>query len=104
MPAFNAAETPERTCVGVAATGVVDQVLVVDDASRDETIAIARSLGKVRVFPHDRNRGYGATRKTRYRLALEAGADSVVMIHPDYQYTPRLLPALVSLVTSGHGG
>ncbi len=101
MPAFNAAGTLERTCREAVATGVVDQIIVVDDASRDETIAVARGLSNVKVFPHDRNRGYGATQKTCYRLALEAAADIVVMIHPDYQYTPRLLSAMVSLVASG---
>ena len=101
MPAFNAAGTLERTCREAAASGVVDEIIVVDDASDDETIAVARGLAKVKVFLHDRNRGYGATQKTCYRLALEAGADIVVMIHPDYQYTPRLLPAMVFLVASG---
>src|SRR2546423_11831133 len=81
--------------------GIVDLVIVVDDASHDETVEIARTLKNVQVEVHPRNRGYGGNQKTCYRLALAAGADIVVMIHPDYQYTPQLLPAMASLVASG---
>ena len=81
--------------------GVVDLVIVVDDASRDETAAIARTLDRVQVEVHPANRGYGGNQKTCYRLALAAGADVVIMIHPDYQYTPRLIPAMAAMVTSG---
>lgn len=101
MPAYNAARTLRRTYDEVMAQGLVDQVIVVDDASADETAEIARSLPDVQVEVHPENRGYGANQKTCYRLALAAGADIVVMIHPDYQYSPKLLPAMASLVASG---
>jgi glycosyltransferase involved in cell wall biosynthesis len=101
MPAYNAARTLRRTYDEVMAQGIVDLVIVVDDASHDETVAIARTLEHVQVEVHSENRGYGGNQKTCYRLALAAGADIVVMIHPDYQYTPLLLPAMASLVASG---
>jgi glycosyltransferase involved in cell wall biosynthesis len=101
MPAYNAARTIEQTWREVAAQDVVDQVIVVDDASQDETVALARRLPKVRVHVHPRNRGYGGNQKTCYRLALESGADIVVMVHPDYQYTPKLIPAMAGMVASG---
>jgi glycosyltransferase involved in cell wall biosynthesis len=98
MPAYNAARTLRRTFDEVMAQGLVDELIVVDDASTDETARLAAELPKTRVLVHEKNRGYGANQKTCYRAALEAGADVVVMVHPDYQYTPRLLPALVALV------
>ena len=101
MPAYNAARTLKRTYDEVMAQGIVDLVIVVDDASRDETVAIARTLERTQVEVHPQNRGYGANQKTCYRLALQAGADIIVMIHPDYQYTPAILPAMASLVASG---
>jgi glycosyltransferase involved in cell wall biosynthesis len=101
MPAYNAARTLRRTYEEVMAQGIVDLVIVVDDASHDQTVAIARTLPQVLVEVHPENRGYGGNQKTCYHLALAAGADIVVMIHPDYQYTPLLLPAMVSLVASG---
>src|ERR1700730_2600407 len=101
MPAYNAEKTLRRTYDEVMAQGIVDLVIVVDDASNDETVAIARTLPHVQVEVHPQNRGYGGNQKTCYRLALAAGADIVVMIHPDYQYTPMLLPAMASLVASG---
>ena len=101
MPAYNAARTIERTWREVIAHDVVDLVIVVDDASQDETLALARQLEKVVAVAHPQNRGYGANQKTCYRLALDHGADIVVMIHPDYQYTPRLLPAMVGMISSG---
>ncbi len=101
MPAYNSARTLERTHAEVLAQGVVDLVIVVDDASSDETARIARTLPKTRLEIHERNRGYGANQKTAYRLALEEGADIVIMVHPDYQYTPRLIPAMASLIASG---
>jgi len=101
MPAYNAARTLRWTYDEVMAHGIVDRVIVVDDASQDETVAIARTLEKTQVEVHPLNRGYGANQKTCYRLALAAGGDIIVMIHPDYQYTPKLLPAMVSLVASG---
>ena len=101
MPAYNAARTIEQTWREVVAHEVVDLVIVVDDASQDATLELARRLDKVVTSAHPRNRGYGANQKTCYRLALEHGADIVVMIHPDYQYTPKLIPAMVDLVASG---
>jgi len=79
----------------------VDEVILVDDASRDRTVEIARGLPKVRVHRHERNLGYGANQKTCYRLALESGGQIVIMVHPDYQYTPKLIPAMASLIGCG---
>ena len=101
MPAYNAARTLRRTYDEVMAQGIVDLIILVDDASQDETVTIARTLAHVQVEVHPMNRGYGGNQKTCYRLALAAGADIVVMIHPDYQYTPQLLPVMASMVASG---
>jgi glycosyltransferase involved in cell wall biosynthesis len=101
MPAYNAARTIEQTWREVIAHPEVDLVIVVDDASQDETLAKARGLPKVVTHAHTSNRGYGANQKTCYQLALDHGADIVVMVHPDYQYTPKLIPAMVALVQSG---
>ena len=101
MPAYNAAGTLRRTWDEVMQQGIVDLVVVVDDQSRDETVAIARGLPQTRVHVHPVNRGYGGNQKTCYRLALEEGADIVVMVHPDYQYTPRLIPAMASMIANG---
>jgi glycosyltransferase involved in cell wall biosynthesis len=101
MPAYNAARTLRQTYDEVMAHGIVDRVILVDDASKDETASMARSLPNVQVEVHPQNRGYGGNQKTCYRLALAAGADIVMMIHPDYQYTPALIPAMASLVASG---
>ena len=101
MPAYNAAQTLRQTYDEVMAQGIVDLVILVDDASHDETVTIARALPSVQVEVHPMNRGYGGNQKTCYRLALAAGADIIVMIHPDYQYTPMLLPAMVAMVRSG---
>lgn len=101
MPAYNAAKTLRVTYEEVMAQSLVDLVILVDDASRDETVAIARSMDRVRVHIHERNMGYGANQKTCYRLALEEGADIVIMVHPDYQYTPKLIPAMVSMIGNG---
>jgi glycosyltransferase involved in cell wall biosynthesis len=101
MPAFNAAKTLRRTYSEVREQKLADTIILVDDGSRDETVTIARQLEGVQVHVHERNRGYGANQKTCYRLALEAGADIVIMIHPDYQYTAKLIPAMVSIIASG---
>ncbi len=101
MPAYNAALTLQRTVTEVLAQGVVDEILVVDDASADATATVAACLPRTRVVVHARNLGYGGNQKTCYREALEAGADIVIMVHPDYQYTPRLIPAMASLIGSG---
>ncbi len=101
MPAYNAARTLLRTHEEVLATGVVDHIIVVDDASQDDTLAIARTLPRTTVHAHPSNLGYGGNQKTCYRLALEADAGIVIMVHPDYQYTPRLIPAMVALIGQG---
>jgi glycosyltransferase involved in cell wall biosynthesis len=101
MPAYNAAKTLVQTYEEVMKHDFVDQVILVDDASQDETLAMAKRLPGVQVHRHDWNRGYGGNQKTCYKLALEAGADIVVMIHPDYQYTPKLLPAMISPIAEG---
>ncbi len=101
MPAYNAASTLRRTHGEVLSLGVVDLVVVVDDQSRDETVEIARKLERTRLHVHPKNRGYGGNQKSCYRIALEEGADVVIMVHPDYQYTPLLIPAMASLVASG---
>ena len=101
MPAYNAEVTLEKTWREVLDQEVVDLIIVVDDASRDATLALARGLDKVIAHAHPRNMGYGANQKTCYRMALDHGADIVVMVHPDYQYTPKLIPAMAGLVASG---
>jgi glycosyltransferase involved in cell wall biosynthesis len=101
MPAYNAARTLRRTYDEVVEQGIVDTIILVDDASHDETSAIARSLSGVKVHTHESNRGYGANQKTCYRLALDADADIVIMLHPDYQYTPKLIPAMAMVIANG---
>jgi len=99
MPAYNAARTIERT-YGEIPMDLVDEVVLTDDASRDETVQIAKRLG-LRTLVHEENRGYGGNQKTCYAEALRLGADVVVMLHPDYQYTPKLIAAMTSLITDG---
>lgn len=101
MPAYNAAQTLRQTYDEVMNQGVVDEVIVVDDASHDETANIAKSLPKTVVHVHPQNRGYGANQKTCYKLALQQGADIIIMVHPDYQYTPKLIPAMASIIGNG---
>jgi glycosyltransferase involved in cell wall biosynthesis len=101
MPAYNAGQTLLKTYREVIEQDYVDRIILVDDASRDRTVQIARDLPKVTVHRHDANRGYGANQKTCYRLALDAGADIVIMVHPDYQYTPKLIPAMVAMIGNG---
>jgi glycosyltransferase involved in cell wall biosynthesis len=101
MPAYNAAKTLRQTYDEVREQGLVDNIILVDDRSRDDTVAVARSLEGVKVHVHEVNKGYGGNQKTCYRLALEAGADIVIMIHPDYQYTPKLIPAMVTIIGNG---
>jgi glycosyltransferase involved in cell wall biosynthesis len=98
MPAYNAAKTLQKTYEEVMEQGIVDLVILVDDASHDDTSAIASSLPHTQVFVHERNKGYGGNQKTCYRMALKAGADIVIMVHPDYQYTPKLIPAMASMI------
>jgi len=100
MPAYNAETTLERT-LGDIPAGSVDEIILVDDCSQDNTVELARSLG-ITVITHDENRGYGANQKSCYHEALERGADIVVMIHPDYQYDSSLVPAIVGLLRGDH--
>ncbi len=99
LPAYNAARTLRQTYEELPHE-IVDQVILVDDASQDETTSLARRLG-ITTFAHPRNLGYGGNQKTCYREALQAGADVVIMVHPDYQYTPALVTAMASMVAKG---
>ena len=101
MPAYNAARTLEKTHKEVLEQDMVDLIILVDDDSTDQTTALAQTLEKTEVHTHKENLGYGGNQKTCYRLALEAGADIVIMVHPDYQYTPKLIPALAGMVAEG---
>jgi len=98
MPAYNAEKTLEKTVRELS--DVVDIKILVDDSSKDQTAALSRRLG-VQTFVHDANYGYGRNQQTCYREALAAGADIVVMVHPDYQYTPLLVPAMAGMIASG---
>lgn len=98
LPAYNAAKTLSRT-VSELDRQVVDEVLLVDDSSADETVCLARDMG-IRAFLHDRNYGYGRNQKTCYTEAIKSGADVIVMLHPDYQYSPKLVPAMAAMVVS----
>jgi glycosyltransferase involved in cell wall biosynthesis len=99
MPAYNAALTIEKTYREIP-LDLVDEVVVTDDASSDDTVEVARKLG-LHTLVHEKNRGYGGNQKTCYAEALKLGADVIVMLHPDYQYTPKLLPAMIGLITDG---
>ena len=99
MPAYNAGRTLRTTCAEVP-MDIVDEIILVDDASRDETVAVAKELG-LKTIVHPKNRGYGGNQKSCYKTALEAGADIVVMLHPDYQYTPKLVSAMAYILESG---
>ncbi len=101
MPAYNAAKTLRQTYDEVREQGIVDRIILVDDRSRDETVALAQSLDGVLVHVHEINTGYGGNQKSCYRLALKEGADIVIMLHPDYQYTPKLIPAMASIIGNG---
>src|SRR5208337_2376840 len=100
MPAYNASKTLEMTC-NETPKDIVDDVILVDDGSRDDTARQSKQLG-IHTIIHIENRGYGSNQKTCYREALSRGTDVVVMIHPDYQYSPRLVTAMASMITSGH--
>ncbi len=99
MPAYNAGKTLKTTCAEVP-MDIVDEIILVDDASRDETVAVANELG-LKTIVHAQNRGYGGNQKSCYKTALEAGADIVIMLHPDYQYTPKLVSAMAYILESG---
>ena len=100
MPAYNAEQTLAQTYDEIP-FDIVDEVILVDDRSKDNTAEKAKELGIERVVVHENNRGYGGNQKTCYRTALEAGADIVVMLHPDYQYTPKLIEAMVYPIANG---
>ena len=99
MPAYNAEKTLRRTYAEIP-KDIVDSVILVDDQSQDRTAEIARSIG-INTIVHARNRGYGGNQKTCYKEALRLGADIVIMVHPDYQYTPKLITAMASLIAEG---
>ncbi|HSM15083.1 MAG TPA: glycosyltransferase family 2 protein, partial [Thermoanaerobaculia bacterium] len=99
LPAYNAAATLERTVAELPEE--VDRVILVDDASRDATVELARRLG-LETLVHPRNRGYGGNQKSCYRAALAGPEEIVVLLHPDYQYTPRLFAAMAAMLASGH--
>ena len=96
MPAYNAALTLEKTVREIPSW--VDELILTDDASVDNTVEVAQSLGVKHIIRHDVNRGYGGNQKTCYKKALELGGDIVIMLHPDYQYTPKLIPSMVNLI------
>jgi glycosyltransferase involved in cell wall biosynthesis len=97
LPAYNAAKTLQATYNEIP-FDIVDEVIIVDDASSDETVLKAREIGIHHIIQHEQNKGYGGNQKTCYNKALELGADIIIMLHPDYQYTPRLIHAMVSLI------
>jgi glycosyltransferase involved in cell wall biosynthesis len=99
LPAYNAAKILEKTYKEIPFESV-DDVVLVDNASRDDTAEVARRFG-IKTTVHERNKGYGGNQKTYYRTALDLGADIVIMLHPDYQYTPRLITAMASMIAYG---
>jgi glycosyltransferase involved in cell wall biosynthesis len=100
LPAYNAEKTLRQTFDEIP-HDIVDEIILTDDASNDDTVMVARELG-IRTLRHEHNRGYGGNQKTCYMSALVAGADIVVMLHPDYQYSPRLVTAMAAMIASGH--
>lgn len=100
MPAYNASKTLVKTYHEID-TDLVDEIVLVDDKSSDNTIAVAKQLGVKHIIAHDINKGYGGNQKSCYNKALELGADYIIMIHPDYQYTPLLIPAMIQMMHSG---
>ena len=100
MPAFNAAQTLRKTYDEIP-LNIVDEVILVDDCSSDGTVEVARTLGITHVLRHEQNKGYGANQKTCYNKALELGADVVIMLHPDYQYTPLLIESMTYMIVNG---
>lgn len=99
LPAYNAARTLEFTFREIP-LNIVDEIVLVDDSSRDETVEIARKLGIRHIIEHKKNLGYGGNQKSCYRKALELGGDIIIMLHPDYQYTPKLIPAMAEILAS----
>lgn len=99
LPAYNAAKTLQRTFDEIP-FDIVDDIILTDDFSNDETIAVAKEIGITHIIAHEKNKGYGANQKSCYKKALELNADIVIMLHPDYQYTPKLIPAMCTLVAN----
>jgi glycosyltransferase involved in cell wall biosynthesis len=99
LPAYNAAKTLEKTYREID-FNIVDDVILVDDASKDDTVAVAEKLGITHIIRHDKNKGYGGNQKSCYRHALSIGADIVIMLHPDYQYNPKLIPSMTYLIAN----
>ncbi|HEX4373135.1 MAG TPA: glycosyltransferase family 2 protein, partial [Puia sp.] len=99
LPAYNAALTLEKTYREIP-FDIVDEVILVDDNSNDKTVEVARGLGISHIIKHDVNRGYGGNQKTCYNKALEIGGDIIIMLHPDYQYTPKLIPSIAYLIAN----
>ncbi|MCB0556014.1 MAG: glycosyltransferase family 2 protein [Phaeodactylibacter sp.] len=100
LPAYNAARTLEKTYNEIP-FGLVDEVILCDDASSDNTSDLARQIGIPHVIVHENNKGYGGNQKSLYNKALELGGDIIIMLHPDYQYTPKLIPAMVNIIGEG---
>lgn len=100
LPAYNASKTLKITYNEIDFS-IVDEVILVDDQSRDNTVEVARELGIQHIVQHEQNKGYGGNQKSCYRKALELGGDIVIMLHPDYQYTPLLIPVMAQLLASG---
>ncbi|OGU39534.1 MAG: glycosyl transferase family 2, partial [Ignavibacteria bacterium GWB2_35_12] len=100
LPAYNAEKTLEQTFKEIP-LDIVDELVLVDDASNDKTVELARSLGIRHIIKHEENKGYGGNQKTCYNKALEIGADIVIMLHPDYQYTPKLIYSMAYIIANG---
>ena len=97
LPAYNAALTLEKTYKEIP-FDLVDEVILCDDASKDNTVALAKDIGIQHIISHEKNKGYGGNQKSLYNKALEIGGDIVIMLHPDYQYTPQLIPSMVNII------
>jgi len=97
LPAYNAARTLEKTYNEIP-MDIVDEVILCDDASKDDTVALAKQIGILHIIEHQKNKGYGGNQKSLYNKALDLGADIVIMLHPDYQYTPLLIPSMVNII------
>ncbi len=100
LPAYNAGKTLEKTYLEIP-FDIVDEVILCDDASKDNTVAKAKELGIRHIIQHEQNKGYGGNQKSLYRKSLELGGDIVIMLHPDYQYTPKLIPSMVNIIGEG---
>jgi glycosyltransferase involved in cell wall biosynthesis len=99
LPAYNAAKTLQQTYNEIP-FDIVDEVVLVDDRSKDDTVQLAKQIGIRHIIQHPKNRGYGGNQKSCYNKALELGADIVIMLHPDYQYTPKLIPSMAHLIAN----